>query len=93
MVSIELIDRICQKFNVSYIDIIGKDKMLISVENYKLTLKIEVVKECGAAILFETYINQGSQDIDFDDKTNLWILMTDDLDELSNTKIYLIDSF
>ena len=92
MVSIELIDRICQKFNVSHIDIIGKDKMLISVENYKLTLKIEVVKECGAAILFETYINQGTKILILM-KTNLWILMIDDLDELTNTKIYLIDSF
>lgn len=43
--------------------------------------------------MFETYIYQGGQDIDFDDKTNLWILMIDDLDELTNTKIYLIDSF
>lgn len=27
-VSTELIDRICQKFNVSYVDIVGEDKML-----------------------------------------------------------------
>lgn len=43
-VSTELIDRICQKFNVSYVDIVGEDKMLTPVEDYQLTLKIEVIK-------------------------------------------------
>lgn len=50
-VSIELINRICQKFNVSYVDIIGEDKMLAPVEDYQLTLKVEVIKERGAVIL------------------------------------------
>lgn len=44
-VSTELIDIICQKFNVSYVDIVGEDKMLNPVEDYELTLKIEIVKE------------------------------------------------
>ena len=39
-VSTELIDIICQKFNVSYVDIVGEDKMLNPVEDYELTLKI-----------------------------------------------------
>lgn len=39
MVSTELINRICQKFNVSYVDILGEDKMLAPVEDYQLTLK------------------------------------------------------
>ena len=43
-VSTELIDIICQKFNVSYVDIVGEDKMLNPVEDYELTLKIEIVK-------------------------------------------------
>ncbi|CKC74296.1 transcriptional regulator [Streptococcus pneumoniae] len=47
-VSTELIDIICQKFNVSYVDIVGEDKMLNPVEDYELTLKIEIVKERGA---------------------------------------------
>lgn len=50
-VSTELINRICQKFNVSYVDIIGEDKMLAPVEDYQLTLKVEVIKEREAVIL------------------------------------------
>ncbi|WP_225305615.1 helix-turn-helix domain-containing protein, partial [Streptococcus pneumoniae] len=50
-VSTELIDIICQKFNVSYVDIVGEDKMLNPVEDYELTLKIEIVKERGANLL------------------------------------------
>ena len=92
-VSTELIDRICQKFNVSYVDIIGEDKMLTPVEDYQLTLKVEVIKERGAAILSQLYRYQDSQDIAFDDETNPWILMSDDLAELIHTKIYLVDTF
>ncbi|WP_099807335.1 transcriptional regulator, partial [Streptococcus suis] len=92
-VSTELIDRICQKFNVSYVDIVGEDKMLTPVEDYQLTLKIEVIKERGAAILSQLYRYQDSQGIAFDDETNPWILMSDDLAELINTKIYLVDTF
>lgn len=44
-------NRICQKFNVSYVDSIGKDKMLAPVEDYQLTLKVEVIKERGVVIL------------------------------------------
>lgn len=44
-VSIELINRICQKLNVSYIDIAGDKKLLTPVEDYLLTLKIELIKE------------------------------------------------
>ena len=82
----ELIGRICQKFNVSYVDIVGEDNMLSPVEDYQLTLKIEVIKECGAAILSQLYRYQDSQDIAFDDETNPWILMSDDLAELIREK-------
>ncbi|HEP1520179.1 TPA: helix-turn-helix domain-containing protein [Streptococcus pyogenes] len=92
-VSTELIDRICQKFNVSYVDIVGEEKMLTPVEDYQLTLKIEVIKERGAAILSQLYRYQDSQKIAFDDETNPWILMSDDLSDLINTKIYLVQSF
>ena len=92
-VSTELIDRICQKFNVSYVDIVGKKKMLTPVEDYQLTLKIEVIKERGAAILAQLYRYQDSQGIAFDDETNPWILMSDDLSVQINTKIYLVDTF
>ena len=92
-VSTELIDRICQKFNVSYIDIVGEEKMLTPVEDYQLTLKIEIIKERGAAILSELYRYQDSQGITFDDETSPWILMSDDLSDLINTKIYLVNTF
>lgn len=91
--STELIDRICQKFNVSYVDIVGEEKMLTPVEDYQLTLKIEVIKERGAAILAQLYRYQDSQGITFDDETNPWILMSDDLSDLINTKVYLVDRF
>jgi len=60
-VSTELIDIICQKFNVSYVDIVGEDKMLNPVEDYELTLKIEIVKERGANLLSRLYRYQDSQ--------------------------------
>jgi len=81
-VSTELIDIICQKFNVSYVDIVGVDKMLNPVEDYELTLKIEIVKERGANLLSRLYRYQDS-----------WILMSDDLSNLIHTNIYLVETF
>ena len=72
-VSTELIDRICKKFNVSYIDIVGEEKMLTPVEDYQLTLKIEVIKERGANILAQLYRFQDEQGIAFDDTLNPWV--------------------
>ena len=67
--------------------------MLTPIEDYQLTLNVEVIKERGAAILSQLYRYQDNQDIAFDDESNLWILMSDDLAELINTKIYLVDTF
>ena len=92
-VSTELIDRICQKFNVSYIDIIGEEKMLTPVEDYQLTLKIELIKERGANVLARLYRFQDEQGIAFNDTSNPWVLMSDDLSDLINTKIYLVATF
>ena len=92
-ISTELIDRICQKFNVSYIDIVGEEKMLTPVEDYQLTLKIEVIKERGSNILARLYRFQDEQGIAFDDTSNPWVLMSDDLSDLLNTKIYLVGTF
>lgn len=92
-ISTELLDRICQKFNVSYVEIVGEDKMLTPVEDYQLTLKVEVIKERGSAILSRLYHYQDGQGIAFDDESNPWILMSDDLSDLINTKIYLVDTF
>lgn len=92
-ISTELTDRISQKFNISCVDIVGKEKMFTPIEDYQLTLKIEVIKERGAAILSQLYRYQDSQGIAFDDETNPWILMSDDLLDLINTKIYLVGTF
>ena len=67
--------------------------MLTPIEDYQLTLNVEVIKERGAAILSQLYRYQDNQDIAFDDESNLWILMSDDLAELINTKIYFVDTF
>ena len=92
-VSTELIDRICQKFNVSYVDIVGEDKLMTPVEDYQLTLKIEVLKERGSTILSKLYRYQDGKEIAFDDESNPWILISDDVADLVNTKIYLVDTF
>ena len=67
--------------------------MLTPIEDYQLTLNVEVIKGRGAAILSQLYRYQDNQDIAFDDESNLWILMSNDLAELINTKIYLVDTF
>ena len=92
-VSTELIVIICQKFNVSYVDIVGEDKMLNPVEDYELTLKIEIVKERGSNLLSRLYRYQDSQGISIDDESNPWILMSDDLSDLIHTNIYLVENF
>ncbi|KAA9228792.1 type II toxin-antitoxin system antitoxin PezA [Streptococcus anginosus] len=92
-VSTELLDRICQKFNVSYVDIVGEDKLMTPVEDYQLTLKIEVLKERGSTILSKLYRYQDGKGIAFDNESNPWILISDDVADLVNTKIYLVDTF
>lgn len=67
--------------------------MLTPIEDYQLALKVEVIKERGAAILSQLYRYQDSQDIAFDDESNPWILMGDNLTELIHSKIYLADTF
>ena len=91
-VSTELLDRICQKFNVSYVDIVGEDKLMTPVEDYQLTLKIEVLKERGSTILSKLYRYQDGKGIAFDNESNPWILISDDVADLVNTKIYLVDT-
>lgn len=92
-ISTALLDLICQKFNVSYVEIVGEEKMLTPVEDYQLTLKVEIIKERGSAILSRLYHYQDGQGIAFDDESNPWILMSDDLSDLINTKIYLVNTF
>ena len=58
--------------------------MLNPVEDYELTLKIEIVKERGANLLSRLYRYQDSQGISIDDESNPWILMSDDLSGLDS---------
>lgn len=92
-ISIELIDKICQKLNVSYVDVVGEEKMLSPMEEYELTLKIEVVKERGANLLARLYHYQNIQVIEVDDESNPWVVISDDLSDLIHTNIYLVNSF
>ncbi|WP_165210662.1 helix-turn-helix transcriptional regulator [Streptococcus tangpeifui] len=92
-VSTALIDRICHVFNVSYLSLVGEDKLLTPVEDYQLTLKIEVFKERASAVLANLYRYQEAKAIPFDDASNPWVIMSDDLSDLLNTQIYLINTF
>ena len=92
-VSTELLDTICQKFNVSYVELVGEEKLLTPLEDYELTLKIEVLKERGANLLARLYRYQDQMDIAFDDESNPWILISDDLADLVHTKVYLVTTF
>lgn len=67
--------------------------MLNPVEDYELTLKIEIVKERGTNLLARLYRYQDNQNIAFDDESNPWILMSDDLSDMVNTNIYLVTTF
>ena len=67
--------------------------MLNPVEDYELTLKIEIVKERGANLLSRFYRYQDNQEISIDDESNPWILMSDDLSDLIHANIYLVETF
>ena len=92
-ISVELIDKICQTLNVSYVDVVGEEKMLSPMEEYELTLKIEIVKERGANLLARLYHYQNIQRIEVDDESNPWVVISDDLSDLIHTNIYLVNSF
>lgn len=67
--------------------------MLNPVEDYELTLKIEIVKERGANLLSRLYRYQDSQGISIDYESNPWLLMSDDLSDLIHTNIYVSRKF
>lgn len=89
----EDIEAIVKVLNVSYADIVKEEKISNSVEDYKLTLKIEIVKERGANLLVRLYHYQDIKGIKYDDEENPWVLMSDDLSDVINTKTYLVDTF
>ena len=89
----EYIEAIVKALNVSYEGIVEEEKISSSVEDYKLTLKIEILKERGANLLVRLYHYQDTKGIKYDDEQNPWVLMSDDLSDVINTKIYLVDTF
>lgn len=92
VISTNLIDKICNKFNVSVFDIL-QEKELTSEEKYDLNMKIEVLKERGAQILARIYKYEDSMHIKIDDSSNAWIAMSDDLADIINTRVYKLRNF
>lgn len=91
-ISTRLIDKICNKFNVSFFDIVREKELSVS-DKYDLNMKIEVLKERGAKLLSRLYKYEDSMGIKFDDSSNAWIAISDDLSDVINTKIYASKNF
>ncbi|MGT2948275.1 helix-turn-helix domain-containing protein [Streptococcus devriesei] len=89
-ITTQLIDTICQKFNVAYTDIVGEEKMLTPIEEYDLTVKIEVIKEIGANVLGSLFHVVEKQEIDITDKTNPWMITINEISAIINTKLYQV---
>lgn len=68
-------------------------KALSSLDNYKLTLGIELFKERGAAVLGQLHRYQKQHNISINDNSNLSVQASNKLSDLVNTKVYCISSF
>ena len=91
-ISTDIIDRICQAFQVTYREIVGEEKMTNPLEEYQLISKIDLFKERAASILARLYHFQDKHAIAFDDEKNPWVLLGDDLSMIIQDKIYSIRS-
>ena len=91
-ISTDIIDRICQAFQVSYREIVGEEKMINPLEESQLSSKIDLFKERAASILARLYHFQDKHAIAFDDEKNPWVLLGDDLSMIIQDKIYSIRS-
>ena len=91
-ISTDIIDRICQAFQVSYREIVGEEKMINPLEEYQLSSKIDLFKERAASILARLYHFQDKHAIAFDDEKNPWVLLGDDLSMILQDKIYTIQT-
>ena len=91
-ISTDIIDRICQAFQVSYREIVGEEKMINPLEEYQLSFKIDLFKERAASILARLYHFQDKYAIAFDDEKNPWVLLGDDLSMILQDKIYAIQT-
>lgn len=88
-----VIDTIAQKFNLSYVEILGEDKMLSPIEDYNLTIEIEVVKELGASVLAEIYNYLLKHEIKLEDKHDPISKIALGLSKKINTEIYSMTTF
>lgn len=91
-ISTDIIDRICQAFQVSYREIVGEEKMINPLEEYQLSSKIDLFKERASSILAKLYHFQDKHAIAFDDEKNPWVLLGDDLSMILQDKIYAIQT-
>ena len=91
-ISTDIIDRICQAFQVSYREIVGEEKMINPLDEYQLSSKIDLFKERAESILARLYHFQDKHAIAFDDEKNPWVLLGDDLSMIIQDKIYSIRS-
>lgn len=66
---------------------------LSSLDNYRLTLGIELFKERGAAVLGRLHRYQKKRNIPIDDDSNPSVQASNNLSDLVNTKVYCISSF
>ena len=72
---------------------LGKKKRLNPVEDYKLTLKMEIVKKRRTTLLTRLYCYQSSQNLSFNYVSNHWMVMSDTFSDMVNTNIYLVTTF
>ena len=74
-------------------NIVGEEKRLNPVEDYKLTLKMEIVKKRRTNLLTRLYCYQYIQNLSFNYVSNHWIVMSDTFSDMVNTNIYLVTTF
>jgi HTH-type transcriptional regulator/antitoxin PezA len=86
----QVIEKISQRFGLSYVEILGEDKMMTPNEKYHLTLKKEVVKELGASVLADILRYMNLNQIELSNQENPISKMAFNLSQKINTDIYLM---
>lgn len=61
-----------------------------AVEEYGLTLKIEVLKEYGAHLLAVIYRYQEFNSLDSTDESDMVLLMEKELEDIIHNKLYMV---
>lgn len=70
-----------------------RGKALSALDKYDLNMKIEVLKERGSQLLARLYKFEDSNGIKFNDSSNPWILISNDLSYVINPRIYISKNF